>query len=367
MQTNHRYQRNSSLRFFFVLATLICCVALAAFTVFAHDPGLSSAKVEIKPKIITVELTLAQSDVEFLLRGENNAGQASSRNLESARMQLLKLSASAIEIWTDDKRAVVVEDSLEVTDASDTNAVTLAASYSYVAGNRLTLRSTILTRLPRGHRQYLSVINSPNEKRETMLDGEHDSIELDVSRELSTSTKLGRFIALGVEHIWTGYDHLAFLFAVLIVVSSIGAAARLITSFTIAHSITLALAVLGVVRLSSALVEPLIAVSIVFVGIENLLHRGVCHRWLVTFAFGLIHGFGFAGALTELGIGRGTGIAIPLFGFNLGVELGQVVSAVLIVPMICKLRKYPAFNVRVAPACSLLVALAGIFWVVQRL
>lgn len=351
-----------------MLATLVSCLALVAVTVFAHDPGLSSAKVEIKSRVVTVELTLAQSDVEFLFRTQTGRSeQGGGRDIELTRTQLLALAAEAIEVWTDGKRVAVVEDSLRVTEASDTNAVTLAASYSDPVGKKLTFRSTILTRLPRGHRQYLTVIKSQNGKQETMLDAEHDSIDVDTSTESSTATSLGRFIALGVEHIWTGYDHLAFLFAVLIIVSSVGAAVRLITSFTIAHSLTLALAVLGVVRLSPALVEPLIAASIVFVGIENLLHRGARHRWLLTFGFGLIHGFGFAGALTELGIGRGTAIAIPLFGFNLGVELGQVAAAVLIVPMICKLRRYPVFSVRVAPACSLLIALAGIFWVVQRI
>ena len=370
MQIVNQHRINSELRairYLLAIATLVSCLALAAVTVFAHDPGLSSAKVVIKPKIITVELTLAQPDVQSLLLSKTTlAGQNSFRDIESARSQLLAIAAEAIEVWADDQRAVVLDDSVRVTDSSDTNAVTLAASYSCVTGKSLIVRSVILSRLPRGHRQYLTVSTVQDVKQETMLDAEHNSIEVDTSGELSSATSLGRFIALGVEHIWTGYDHLAFLFAVLIVVSSVGPAAKLITSFTIAHSITLALAVLGVVRLSPALVEPLIAASIVFVGIENLLHRGARHRWLLTFGFGLIHGFGFAGALTELGIGRGTAIAIPLFGFNLGVELGQMASAILIVPAICKLRKYPVFSVRVAPACSLLVALAGIFWVVQR-
>jgi hypothetical protein len=115
-------------------------------------------------------------------------------------------------------------------------------------------------------------------------------------------------------------------------------------------------------------VEPLIAASIVYVGIENLLRgddpKG---RWLLTFAFGLIHGFGFASVLRELGVGTdGKSIAVPLVSFNLGVELGQVVIAALVLPVIWKLRAKPVFVARWVPVCSVLVALLGGYWFVQR-
>ena len=174
------------------------------------------------------------------------------------------------------------------------------------------------------------------------------------------------FLLLGIEHILTGFDHLAFLLALLLAGSRLREALKIITSFTIAHSITLALATLNWVNLPANIVEPLIAVSIIYVGIENLFRREIKGRWLLTFAFGLIHGFGFAGVLRELGIGADGNVVMPLLTFNLGVELGQIGIAALVLPLIWKLRQQPAFVPRYVPACSLLVALAGGYWLVQR-
>ncbi|HEV8487331.1 MAG TPA: HupE/UreJ family protein, partial [Blastocatellia bacterium] len=177
-----------------------------------------------------------------------------------------------------------------------------------------------------------------------------------------------QFLLLGIEHILTGYDHLVFLLGLLIAGASFKAAAKIITSFTVAHSITLALATLGVVRISPGIVEPLIAVSIIYVGLENIFRREMSRRWLLTFCFGLVHGFGFAAVLSELGIGSGglAGAAIPLLSFNLGVELGQVVIAGAALPLIWKLRNRPSFVARFVPVCSVLVAVAGGFWLLER-
>src|SRR5262249_19918028 len=143
----------------------------------------------------------------------------------------------------------------------------------------------------------------------------------------------GEFLWMGIEHIATGYDHLAFLLGLLIVASTMRAVARLITSFTVAHSITLALATLDVIRLPALVVEPLIALSIVYVGVENLRGGDREGRWRLTFLFGLIHGCGFASALRDAGVGSaGPGVAMPLICFNLGVELGQLALAALVLP-----------------------------------
>ena len=172
---------------------------------------------------------------------------------------------------------------------------------------------------------------------------------------------------LGVEHILTGYDHVVFLLALLLAGGAFWNTAKIITSFTVAHSITLALAALDVVRIPSSVVEPLIAVSIVYVGVENLLQGDLRWRWLLTFAFGLVHGFGFASVLRELGVGEaGVGVAVPLVSFNLGVELGQVGIMLLVLPLIWKLRSQPFFVMRCVPACSLLVAMVGGYWLLQR-
>ena len=185
---------------------------------------------------------------------------------------------------------------------------------------------------------------------------------------LEAVSSFTNFLSLGVKHILTGYDHLLFLFGLLLVARGFFSSLGIITSFTIAHSITLAVATLHLVQIPSRIVEPLIAASIVFVGIENLLRGDIPKaRRMVPFGFGLIHGFGFASALREAGIGSGTGgIVLPLFSFNLGVEIGQIMVAALALPIIWKLRENPMFIARWAPACSAAVVLLGSFWFVQR-
>jgi hydrogenase/urease accessory protein HupE len=178
-----------------------------------------------------------------------------------------------------------------------------------------------------------------------------------------------RYARLGVEHILTGVDHLLFLLGLLVACRRFRTVAAIVTCFTVAHSVTLALAALDVVTLSSRVVEPLIAATIVFVGAENLVRgdepRG---RWLLAFVFGLVHGLGFAGALKEIGLGAGgTSIAGPLVAFNLGVELGQLAVAAPLLFVIWKLRRLPWFSRHGARAVSLIVAAVGLVWLAQRL
>jgi hydrogenase/urease accessory protein HupE len=178
------------------------------------------------------------------------------------------------------------------------------------------------------------------------------------------------YLRLGVEHILTGYDHLLFLLGVLLVCRRFKTVAAIVTCFTLAHSVTLALAALEVVSMPSRLVETLIAASIVYVGVENIVRgeepRG---RWALTFGFGLIHGLGFASALREIGLGQfGTSLAGPLIGFNLGVELGQLaVSAVLLAVFWRARAWWPSFARHGVRVLSLLVAATGLIWFVQRL
>lgn len=177
-----------------------------------------------------------------------------------------------------------------------------------------------------------------------------------------------QYLKLGVEHIVTGYDHLLFLFGLLAVCRRWQSILTIVTCFTVAHSITLVLAALDVFTLPGRWVEPLIAASIVFVGIENLVRgeepRG---RWVLTFAFGLIHGFGFAGVLRELGLGaNGAPIVLPVLAFNLGVELGQAAIAALALPLLWRLGRHPILARRTATALSVVVAAFGLYWFLER-
>ena len=181
------------------------------------------------------------------------------------------------------------------------------------------------------------------------------------------------YFVLGVEHILFGIDHLLFVLALLIITKGAMRLIKTVTAFTVAHSITLALATLGFVRVPSAPVEAIIALSIVFVAFEIVRRRegrhGIASRapWIVAFAFGLLHGFGFAGALSEVGLPQNHIPAALLF-FNVGVEVGQVAFVAVVLGCIALVRRIP---LRVPHSAELIppyaIGSVAMFWVFQRI
>jgi hypothetical protein len=155
----------------------------------------------------------------------------------------------------------------------------------------------------------------------------------------AASHSTGSFVLLGIHHILGGYDHLLFVIGLLLPGGSLLSLAKIITAFTLAHSVTLSLAVLQVVTLPDRLIEAVIALSIAYVAAENLAGRaGVSRRWVVSFCFGLVHGFGFSSALRELGLPT-QGLAFSLLGFNVGVELGQALVVAICLPLLLLVRR----------------------------
>ncbi len=319
-------------------------------TARAHDPGLSSLELRVEPVRVVATLSLAAADARIAAAGQRGG-------LES-------FARGAIELRFD---GVMLEEVIEIAAQERDTGARVVLTFPRPAGTRMTIRSTVPSRLARGHRELLTVRALDGRLvTERMLDARDGQVDVDAAAVAASSRGAGQFLALGVRHILGGYDHLLFLAALLLGVSRFSSVVRTVTSFTVAHSITLALAVLGLVRVPGAVVEPLIAASIVFVGIENLVRQPPGSRWKLTFAFGLIHGFGFAGALQDLGVGAGGTVATPLASFNLGVEAGQIAVVVLLWPLICGLRAQDARRPRLAPACSLLVVAAGTYWLLQR-
>ncbi len=172
-----------------------------------------------------------------------------------------------------------------------------------------------------------------------------------------------RFFKLGVEHILTGYDHLCFLLA-LLVVSRLRPLIAIVTSFTIAHSITLLLAAFGVITLPSRFIECAIALTIIYVAVENLWRSDFAHRWLFTFFFGLIHGFGFANTLDPQEL-PAQAKAKCLLVFNLGVEAGQLAVVLALLPLSLVLARWK-HGPRAKMAISVIVALLGLAWFLDR-
>ena len=183
----------------------------------------------------------------------------------------------------------------------------------------------------------------------------------------------GGYFVLGVKHILFGIDHLLFVLALVLIVRGVPLLVKTITAFTVAHSITLALATLGFVKIPSAPVEAIIALSIVFVASEIVRswrgERGLTERapWIVAFTFGLLHGFGFAGALSQVGLPQND-IPLALLLFNIGVEAGQLafVAVVLAILAVVRRIRLPALEwARLAPPYA--IGTVAMFWVIQRI
>jgi hydrogenase/urease accessory protein HupE len=350
-----------------VCLLVACC--LWASQAHAHEIGLSLAELRVDQDHLNVQLTFAQSEVEALVAGDKEiSGNRSPAAPESARTGLQALALTALEVALDERLLYASEVAVQ---PEPNNTIQFRLRFPISAGSRLRVRSTLPARLTSGHRQFLVVRSKAGQTlAERILDSKNNTFEGDLAQLSASEARPGsfrQFLVLGVEHILTGYDHVVFLLALLLAGGAFWNTAKIITSFTVAHSITLALAALDVIRIPSSVVEPLIAVSIVYVGVENLLRSDLRWRWLLTFAFGLVHGFGFASVLRELGVGAaGVGVAVPLVSFNLGVELGQVSIMLLVLPLIWKLRSQPFFVLRCVPACSLLVTMVGTYWLLQR-
>ena len=339
----------------------------------AHDPGLSSLTIRQRTNSLEATLTLAVKDAAQVAEiDKDQDGIVTQAEFARSRSQLEAVVGKQVVITAAGK----VGKNKSVHSRLDENKnVEVRLDFSAPIFSDLEIESKLISSLPLGHRQYLQVQNSRGEIIfEQLLSAVADrlTVEMSDAHSITAASEVARsfanFLSLGVKHILTGYDHLLFLFGLLLVARGFFSSLGIITSFTVAHSITLALATLHLVQIPSRIVEPLIAASIVFVGIENLLRGDIpTARRVVAFGFGLIHGFGFASALREAGIGSGTGgIVLPLFSFNLGVELGQIMVAALALPIIWKLRENPMFIARWAPACSAAVVLLGSFWFVQR-
>ena len=350
---------------------IVVSFVFLSLTSWAHDPGLSGALGKLQGGRLELTVSLAIRDAGQLvpLDADNN-GQVTAAEFSRGRDQLAAVIANRCEIKFD---GALTKPEAVVCRQDDAKNVSAKMDFIVPPAKELELKFPIIQSLPLGHRMFFSM-SGPNGKTltEQLLSASSATVILLLDSAAAAPPEPAHtftdFILLGVEHIGTGYDHLLFLFALLVVTRTFRSALAVITAFTIAHSITLAVSTFNLVTLSPNLTEPLIAATIVYVGLENLWRHGDPHkRWLLTFSFGLIHGFGFATALREMGVGqRPGGVLLPLFGFNLGVELGQLTVAAIVLPVVWKLRTRENFLRCGVPVCSTAVALAGGFWFVQR-
>lgn len=299
----------------------------------AHQPGLSYATLEPT----AMELRFSERDLAGM------SPQAVTQTAEDL-MREAALSVGGAPCQLGPATATRV----------DGEGVEVRAAVACPSDGVVTLDAAYLQRFGEDHRQFVESDAGPV----ATLDREHHTAAV----EVRSSGNL-RFVPLGVEHILTGWDHLAFVAALVLGAASRRQVLVLATAFTVAHSITLGLAVTGALQLSPAVVEPLIAASIVWVAVENLRPPPFWRRVGLTFLFGLVHGLGFAGVLAELGLPQAS-LLWGLFTFNVGIELGQVaaIGALLLgLAGVDRMVRAPA-----RAWGSLALSAAGMCWFVAR-
>jgi hypothetical protein len=319
-----------------------CALAIAlSGLALAHDVSRSDSKIEVDGAQVRVTLTLNITELHGV-----------SGPIPGAVLQHYFIRSPAAPLKTTVESYALLPGSLaqmHILYVFPQDATTLE------------VRSTLYEIMPAGHEHLMSV-RLKGILHEAILNSSTQQAVFTGVKTTNLET-LWRFLRLGVEHIFTGYDHLAFLLGLLVATATLGSLVKIITSFTIAHSITLALATFNIVILPSRLTESLIALSIGYVAAENLLDFRVMKRHYITFLFGLIHGFGFSNVLREMDLPRSS-LALSLFSFNLGVEIGQITFVALIFPLVRDL--VSSGWTRLKPTVSIAIGCLAAYWFVQR-
>jgi len=249
----------------------------------------------------------------------------------------------------------------------DRQSVRFHLRYPTAAAPGMISLSALMFPYDTNHQTFVNVYESDTLTSQLILDRNHIQTEYFAGTRQGTLAVIRKFIPAGIHHILIGPDHLLFLVGLLLLGGSIRRLTMVVTSFTIAHSITLSLAALNIFTPPARIIEPAIALSIVYVGADNLLAQGGrdVRAW-IAFAFGFIHGFGFANVLREMEL-PGRALGWSLFSFNFGVEIGQLLVVVTVASAFAALRARSEWaRRRLVYAGSILVIIAGAFWFIQR-
>ncbi len=353
---------------------------LASFAVHAHKASDSYLVLDVQGQAVSGQWDIALRDIDFALgldhdgNGDITWGELRARHADVAAWALGRLT---LERGGACPLRVVEHLVDEHTDGS--YAVLRLEGECPASTGELTLDYRLLFDVDALHRGLLRL----------SLDGETQTAVLSPDRasqqfragEASRLAQFGQYLVEGVWHIWIGFDHILFLLSLLLPavlvheakrwqgVANLRVAVRevlwVVTAFTLAHSITLSLAALRLIELPSRLVESAIAASVVLAALNNLVPVVERRRWMVAFAFGLIHGFGFASVLAELGLPQET-LVLSLLGFNLGVELGQLAIVAVFLPTAYALRNTRFYRRGVFVGGSLLTLAVALVWLTER-
>ena len=366
-------------------ALLLGCAALvASLQVHAHKPSDSYLTVRTNESKIEIRWDLALRDLDYVLQLDRDGnGELAWGEVRQRANDITAYAAAHLAVHTGDKPCpLAAAGPLMLDKHSDgTYAVLSLAAECPDLAQGLKLRYSALFDVDPTHRGLVQWI-APGAAGAQALVFASDSAEQNLALEAPSALQtLKQYVVEGVWHIWIGFDHILFLLSLLLpavlirkagkwepapsLKASLWEVLKVVTAFTLAHSITLSLAALGVVSLPSRLVESIIAASVVAAALNNLQGTIEKRRWVMAFVFGLIHGFGFASVLADLGLPTDA-LALALVGFNVGVELGQMAIVLAFIPIAFKLRTTRFYRVGVLTFGSIAVALIAGYWFAQR-
>lgn len=347
---------------------LLMLAALVSLPVQAHQTRLSSSQLSVSESTIDGIVEVNGLDVEVALATKITTPDGNVVPAQAAAVQG-RIQAYLLEkVRPVARGAPCAGEGGSVTPKADHLLVQLR--WRCPEGSDLHFEATLFHEIDPAARHMLTA--KGDAKAFALLSASNPKVALS-GRPAGLGEVLGRYFVSGVEHIAIGFDHIAFLIAVILWGRRFWPLAAVVTAFTVAHSITLSLAALGWVELPSRPVEILIALSIVYVAIENFFVRDISRRWIITFVFGLIHGFGFAAVLREYGMPQDR-IGWALAAFNLGVEAGQLVIVAAAFALLFGIGKvWPQAALDsdgrqpFVRAVSGVILLLGLYWAAQRL
>jgi uncharacterized membrane protein YqjE len=375
---------NFRLRAAYALRGLACATLWMAGLALAHKPSDAYLSLRVDGATIEQRLDIALRDLDrdLLLDADDN-GQLSWGEVRGRWAEIEGLAAAGVRVAVGGQICRVASRAEpQLDEHSDGRYVVLTKRLVCDGPVRaLSVDYSLFQRSDPTHRGIVRMVAGTSTQPAVLTPGNQAWVFATQLDPRATPPSFLGFVAEGVHHILSGIDHILFLLALLLPSVLVRGpngwqpapqwkpvlldVLRIVTAFTVAHSITLALAVLDIVDPPSRWVESVIAASVVFAALNNLRPVVGRRRWLITFAFGLVHGFGFAGALKDLGLGEGTLVA-PLLGFNLGVELGQLAIVALFVPLAWALRPTPMYRRGAFMAGSVAIAVLASVWLAER-
>ena len=375
-------QMTSTWRFRLVVFTLAALLLPGA--VLAHKPSDSYLTLAVDGEIITGQWDIALRDLDFAIGLDGNQdGAISWGEVKAKHADIASYALSRLTLHSAGAPCVpIVRDQLIDNHSDGAYAVLRFVATCAAAPKALAIGYRLFFDVDPQHRGLLN-LSAQGATRAGVFTADTPEQHFTLA-ELSKQEQFVDYLKEGVLHIWTGFDHVLFLLSLLlpaVLVRSrvpgeiwMGAPSfryafwdvfRVVTAFTLAHSITLSLAALGVVSLPSRLVESAIAASVVLAALNNVRPVVYGGRWVLAFAFGLIHGFGFASVLTDLGLPQGS-LLLALVAFNVGVELGQLAIVAVFLPIAYALRDTRFYRHAILTGGSVLVAVLAALWLVER-